>query len=243
MEGAELLGALMEAATRKAAGEEMDREIGRIMDKLQPHHLGLTLPAAHPESDSDHIVRSQIVYSTGDAHELCIFLFPAGCGIPLHDHPGMSVFSKVLYGSLSLQAFDWEEPLEPDELNSLTTECNRLEAGPRANDHTSSWRRAARQVADTILTPEAPTFCLRPRFANIHRFTATSACAVVDLLLPPYDERSGRDCHYLRSVTESSGGGMVALEAAAAPPDFVIQGAPYRGPRPRTRGSGSSRPA
>ncbi len=36
-----------------------------------------------------------------------IFCLPAGATIPLHDHPGMTVFSRVLYGQLFIQAFDW----------------------------------------------------------------------------------------------------------------------------------------
>ena len=56
--------------------------------------------------------------------------------------------------------------------------------------------RCVRRRVDTVLTPEAPTFCLRPGFANIHAFEALGDCAVLDLLLPPYDDDAGRACHY-----------------------------------------------
>ncbi|CEL93704.1 unnamed protein product [Vitrella brassicaformis CCMP3155] len=37
--------------------------------------------------------------------EVKLFIIPPGHGLPIHDHPGMLVISKVLFGTLSVRAF------------------------------------------------------------------------------------------------------------------------------------------
>lgn len=63
----------------------------------------------------------------------------------------------------------------------------QLQAGPRL----------AKVKVDGILTAPHETAVLYPEDGgNMHCFTAQNACAVLDVLGPPYDDGSGRHCQY-----------------------------------------------
>ncbi|KAK2663517.1 hypothetical protein Ddye_002091 [Dipteronia dyeriana] len=112
-----------------------------------------------------------------DGFTMCIFCFPTSSVIPLHDHPGMTVFSRVLYGSLHIKAYDWIEPA-----------CFQEAKGPV---------RLAKLAVDEVLTPASGTSVLYPKSGgNLHSFTAVTPCAVLDILSPSYREEAGRKCTY-----------------------------------------------
>ena len=111
------LQALVDMAHRAATQDalaESERDICLLMDALTPEQLRLSPPpaGAHPEGTT---IRTQCVYEDA-LLELVVFIFPAGASIPLHDHPGMDVFSKVLYGSMGMVSYDWVEPISAEEL-------------------------------------------------------------------------------------------------------------------------------
>ncbi|XP_020533742.1 plant cysteine oxidase 1 isoform X2 [Jatropha curcas] len=110
-----------------------------------------------------------------DRFSIGIFCFPAGAIFPLHDHPGMTVFSKLLYGSMYVKAYDW--------LKVDNSSCRTI--------------GVARTVMDGILSaPIEPSILFPKSGGNIHSFTALTPCAVLDVLSPPYSEDHGRPSTY-----------------------------------------------
>ena len=143
------------------------------------------------------------IYEDAD-FSLGIFILPSGSRIPLHNHPGMTVFSRVLYGSMHVRSFDWIDPSQPQQGAVLVHDrAFHSEDGP------------------TTLFPTAG--------GNIHQFDAITQCAVLDLLSPPYATEDGRDCTYYRPIEDLQPSGRILLQEYEPEDDFQINIETYQG--------------
>ncbi|CAL9134097.1 unnamed protein product [Musa textilis] len=155
-----------------------------LLDKMRPEDVGLSTDILFfkPKSSSNGTPR--ITYATihkCDKFSMCIFFLPPAAVIPLHNHPEMTVFSKLLLGSMHIKSYDW---IDPDK-SSIST--------PSAN------MRPAKLVVDSDFTAPCNTSILYPTTGgNIHTFTAITPCAVLDVLGPPYSKEDNRDITYYR---------------------------------------------
>ncbi len=142
-------------------------------------------------------------------------MIPPGGSIPLHDHPHMCVLSKVLYGSVNVWSCDWLG-------DAMQGRIGKVQGGN------------ARVVDNNVVyTENSGIKVLFPNSGgNVHEFTCSDnsnnsdtryvndsgvGCAILDVIIPPYDANDDRDCtYYSRTVLQSNentgkSGNIVAL--------------------------------
>lgn len=147
---------------------------------------------------------------------LDIFIVPETVCMPIHDHPKMTVCTKMLYGSVNIVGYDWE------------------------NEQDTEFPREAKLSFNGILSEGDPVRVLEPNFTNLHSIKGIApASAFLDILIPPY-EFPNRWCTYYKPTRESDSFQIdfnnvqdcLELEEYD-PPNFECIGEKYRGPDPK----------
>lgn len=129
------------------------------------------------------------VFGGGGVHA-SLFLVPAGASLPLHDHPRMTVFLRVVAGRLRIRSLDWV-----------------TDAGPGL----------VREIANLEVPSEAPPCILFPEHGNLHAIESAhdGESIFLDLFAPYYDDTL-RPCTCYRETATLSWRGetLICLEAA-----------------------------
>ncbi|KAL8129469.1 hypothetical protein V2J09_018624 [Rumex salicifolius] len=162
----------------------------RILDKMEPEDLGLSknLHFFNPSSANAAVGENVRVTYTNvykcENFSLVLFFLPATAVIPLHNHPDMTVFNKLLLGQIHVKSYDMVDDTK----------------------HPSGWAglgsvRLARLKSDTVYTAPCDTKVLFPASGgNIHQLTAITPSVVLDVIGPPYSKEDDRDCTYYRDL-------------------------------------------
>ncbi|XP_044506871.1 plant cysteine oxidase 2-like [Mangifera indica] len=206
-----------------------------VLDDIKPVDVGLTpdMPYFRRSSVRRTPPITYLHLHECDKFSMGIFCLPPSGVIPLHNHPGMTVFSKLLFGTMHIKSYDWVADV-PCNTSSIVNplEIQRPEL------------RLAKVKVDSDFAAPCNTSILYPADGgNMHCFTAVTACAVLDVLGPPYSDREGRHCTYYLdfpftkfsvdgvSVPEEEKEGYGWLQEREKPKDLSVVGAPYRGPK------------
>ncbi|KAL5722643.1 cysteamine dioxygenase [Ranunculus cassubicifolius] len=207
-----------------------------VLDGMKPEDVGLSRDMPYfrkTEKKGAPPITYLHVYECGK-FSIGIFCLPPSGVIPLHNHPGMTVFSKLLFGSMHIKSYDWVKDAPDDTKENL----NPTRIQPPGT-------RLAKVNTDSVFTAPCNTNILYPAAGgNLHCFTALTACAVIDVLGPPYSDPEGRHCMYYRDVPALRVTGVgeenVAvneaekyawLEEKEKPDKVFVVGALYRGPK------------
>ncbi|PON31748.1 Cysteine oxygenase/2-aminoethanethiol dioxygenase [Parasponia andersonii] len=208
-----------------------------ILDKMKAEDVGLSSdlqffnPTNVVKGTPPRVTHTTIYECTN--FSLCIFFIPANGVIPLHNHPGMTVFSKLLLGKMHIKSYDWVD--QPAVSHDKDVHSFR----------SSSQLGLAKLKADSVFTAPCNTSVLYPTTGgNIHAFTAITPCAVLDVIGPPYSKEDDRDCSYYKDhpyssfsngekyeVEEGESTSYAWLEEIEMPKDSQMDGIEYLGPQ------------
>lgn len=161
--------------------EQEIQKLKQIAASINPQQLGI------PDTSTKFLQKHQHLFTeynpigfipVKEHHDytLAVFILPPGSKIPLHDHPHMYVISRVLWGTLKVLGFDIVDSQQHARSNLSVTE-RHFDVIPR----------------DGVKE-------LTPDHGNIHSFETDQWTAVLDILIPPYDDASGRDCTYYECI-------------------------------------------
>lgn len=200
-----------------------------VLDNMNALDVGLTpnLPYFWNVDPEDAPPITYLHIYECDKFSICIFCLPPSSVIPLHNHPGMTVLSKLLFGTMHIKSYDWVDGHQNLQESTNTSHFQTPGAG------------LAKIKTDTIFSAPCNTSILYPNAGgNMHCFTAKTPCAVLDVLGPPYSDPEGRHCTYYNdspyadtNLAPEENEGYAWLEERVKPDDFFVLGAKYRGPR------------
>lgn len=192
--------------------------------QVRPIHTEITPPPGEDQNagsstlSSSPSVRYIHLQEVPDQYTMGVFVFPPHARIPLHDHPGMCVVSRILYGDVRRRSLDLPSPT--DDTHKVSG--NRRRAFYRIHrneDRVLSYQRKSTSTSseetesstgttgtlptdgiskipvDTLIAPQCTV--LYPHQGNLHEFVAgPNGAAVLDVLLPPYNADHHRDCTF-----------------------------------------------
>jgi hypothetical protein len=137
---------------------------------------------------------NKVTIEGNEDYRLVLFFIKKGQVMPLHDHPNMSVYFKLMFGKLKCYSYDKVDSKfkynqfsndEYDELISTKTKVTATKSKAK------------------ILEKEN-LILVRPSVGNMHQFVAEEDSCFMDICLPNYTTDSLRRITYFNEVENNS---------------------------------------
>ena len=172
--------------------------IVKSMMEITPEQLGVTGPddLYHFEGPLNRIT---IDGQNSEDYRLVLFFIKKGTRMPLHDHPNMSVFFRLLFGELKYHGYDKiDEKFKYNDFSS--DEYEELLATKKSIK--------AKKTRTMTLRDNAMMF-VRPSANNMHTFVAQENSCFFDICLPNYSTSN-----HLRKITYFKESDKIVQDAA-----------------------------
>eukprot|EP01038_Epipyxis_sp_PR26KG_P008316 gene8316-11250_t len=153
-------------------------------------------------------------------YQIAVFLLKRGCFLPLHDHPSMTVLTKIVAGELRLRSYS-KKNNNNQSSGIFSSRIEAIDEGEFVKNETSrGWTLTATDK-------------------NYHEIVAMEDSVMLDVFLPPYDSNLDRECNYYRVENISSSSddqtkkivNLVSINSASIN-KYLPFSIPYRGYTP-----------
>jgi len=109
-------------------------------------------------------------------YRLVLFFIKKGTRMPLHDHPNMSVFFRLIFGSLDYRSYDKVD--EKFKYNNFVDD--------EYHEILSSKKRILAKKSRAMSLKTDDVLFVRPSVNNMHEFVAKENSCFFDVCLPNY---------------------------------------------------------
>ena len=160
------------------------------MDSINLSQLGVT---GTNQSDDPYHFKGQlnrVTISGNEDYRLVLFFIKKGTVMPLHDHPNMSVYFKLMFGKLNYVQYDKVENkykynrFSDDEYQELLETKTEIHA----------------KKSEAKMVEGGKIMLVRPSCGNMHKFVAEEDSCFFDICLPNYTNDSLRRITYFNEV-------------------------------------------
>ena len=136
-----------------ASSSPQVESIMAALNEIEPDDVGLTQSRAALRADGREVGYVPLVEC--EDYHWCIFVLGPRASITLHDHPNMTVLSRVLAGSVDISAFDkTDTSFKAYEIMTLTAPCEAIATFPdRRNIHSFVAGPEGAAILDVIFPP------------------------------------------------------------------------------------------
>lgn len=168
-----------------------------LLDRLQLVDLNLPPANAWDKEEPVYLRQSASGLAFMEAYacptfSMGIFMMRKGTRIPIHDHPDMTVFTKVLLGRIQTQSYD-----------IIVENGSKLEG-----NSVNMLRRVRVHPVRVLCASDGAVLSVSPESGHLHAIEAVETSVFVDVMGPPYHDDPQSNCTYYRPIHSASSYGQ-----------------------------------